>query len=74
MNPKEKAIELINGFEEIETDISKDGGYTFEEIGQRTAEKCALFAAKTIQKQAKEWGGVSAKRFWIEVIKEIENY
>lgn len=74
MTPKQKAQELIDTYYDIETGISTDGGYSFEKTQQMDACKQALICAKHIQSQAIEWGVVSVKSFWIEVIKEIENY
>jgi len=50
MTPKEKAEELIKRFMSIETDYSRDGGYTFEHIWRNDAKQCALICVDEIIK------------------------
>ena len=52
MTPKEKAIELISKFQEIETDNTIDGGYTFYKIDYEAAIKCAIIAVQEITELA----------------------
>lgn len=84
MTPKEKAIELISKFQEIETDNTIDGGYTFYKIDYEAAIKCAIIAVQEITELAtwvdpnlvkdypKEYTQEDTYEFWNEVYKELE--
>lgn len=84
MTPKEKAIELISKFQEIETDNTIDGGYTFYKIDYEAAIKCAIIAVQEITELAtwvdpnlvkdypKEYTQEDTYEFWNEVYKEIK--
>lgn len=85
MTPKEKAIELISKFQEIETNFSYDGGYDFENIDSESAIKCAIVAVQEITELVtwvdpnlvkdcpKEYSQEDTYEFWDEVYKELEN-
>lgn len=84
MTPKEKAIELISKFQEIETDNTIDGGYTFYKVDYEAAIKCAIVAVQEITELAtwvdpnlvrdypKEYDQEDTYEFWVEVYKELE--
>lgn len=84
MTPKEKSIELISKFQEIETDNTIDGGYTFYKIDYEAAIKCAIVAVQEITELAtwvdpnlvrdypKEYSQEDTYEFWNEVYKELE--
>lgn len=74
-SPKEKADELIEKFKGIETNFSRDGGYTFENIYREDAIQCALIAVDEMIHYLEIVLGVDRHDFeyWQQVKAELEN-
>ena len=78
MNPKEKARELYNKFNDA-TLTYDCGDYSAKGINNSImamvmeSKNCALICVDEIQRQSENWGVVSVRAYWQQVKTEINN-